>query len=78
MEKHTSDSRSNGMRTFGEIDALRRQHGLTKRAVYVRAEVDGETWRRIERRMNEPNVATLRRLSQAVDVLIAEQGRAQG
>lgn len=58
------------MRTFKEINALRERHGLTRKAVYEKAKVDKETWRRLDKRMNAGNTMTLTRLSQALDELI--------
>lgn len=61
------------MRAFDDINRLRREHGLTRRAIYLRAEVDGETWRRSEKGSTEPYMRTLRKLSSALDDLIREK-----
>lgn len=60
------------MRTFADIDASRVEHGFTRRAIYDRAGVNGETWRRLARGANEPNLRTLRKLNDALDALIRE------
>jgi predicted transcriptional regulator len=62
------------MGSFEEIEAERRRLGLTRRAVYRRAGVDGETWRRTEKGITEPNVRTLRKLAEAVAALAGESG----
>lgn len=62
------------MRTFPDIDALRRKHKLTRKAVYTRAGVNGETWRRTALGRTEPNLRTLKRLGEALDALISERG----
>lgn len=64
------------MRTFEEINRLRTEHGLTRRDVYKRAGVNGETWRRTANETTEPNQRTLRKLSSALDELIAERQQA--
>jgi ribosome-binding protein aMBF1 (putative translation factor) len=61
------------MRTFKQIDEARRQAGLTRKDVYSRAEVDCETWRRTAMGKTRPNVATLEKLSAALDALTAER-----
>ena len=61
------------MRTFPDIDALRRKHKLTRKAVYDLAGVNGETWRRLARGSNQPVLRTLEKLNTALDALIAEK-----
>jgi predicted transcriptional regulator len=61
------------MRSFEEINRLRAIHGFSRRKVYRRAEVDQETWRRTELGRTQPNIATLRRLDEALEALIAEK-----
>ena len=61
------------MRTFEDIDRQRQNSGLTRKAVYTRAGVHKETWRRLARGDNAPNVATLQRLAAAVDQLTMER-----
>lgn len=61
------------MMSFQEIDARRAAHGITRADVYRRAEVDGETWRRLARKLHKPNVSTLERLTKALDELIEER-----
>ena len=61
------------MLTFPEIDTLRVKHGLTRKAVYERAGVNGETWRRLRMGAHSPNTRTLMRLTDALDALIAER-----
>ena len=62
------------MMSFDEIDALRAQHGITRKAIYTRAKINGETWRRIARRDSEPNTRTLKKLTDALNAMIEEQG----
>lgn len=62
------------MRTFDQIEALRSEHQITRKALYERAGVHKETWRRTATGKTQPNVATLQRLSTALDELI-ELGR---
>lgn len=61
------------MTSFEDIDARRAAHGISRRAVYKRASVDGETWRRIAKGMHAPNVRTLAKLKAALDQLIQER-----
>lgn len=63
------------MRTFEEIDRLREAARLTRGALCERAGVNTETWRRTARGRTEPNTRTLRRLSEALDQLVAERGQ---
>ncbi len=72
MRNRTRVIRGQAMTDFEEIDALRAEHGLTRKAVYSRAGVNAETWRRLARGANEPNLRTLRKLSDALDALIRE------
>lgn len=65
------------MRTFSDIERLRAAHGLTKVALTKRAEVDFETYRRSLHGITAPNSATLEKLSDAVDALIAEKEAAE-
>ncbi|MDG4894643.1 helix-turn-helix transcriptional regulator [Mesorhizobium sp. WSM4976] len=62
--------------SFQEIDRRRVAAGLTRKAIYERAGVDGETWRRSASSKTEPNTKTLRKLSQALEQL--EQEKADG
>jgi predicted transcriptional regulator len=72
MRNRTRVIRGKAMTDFEEIDKRRREAGLTRLAVYRRAGVNGETWRRLARGANEPNLRTLRKLSDALDALIRE------
>ena len=64
------------MLTFPEIDARRVKHGLTRQQVYERAGVNGETWRRTAAGRTEPNLRTLKKLTAALDALVAEKAGA--
>lgn len=66
------------MDLFENIDAERRKHGLTRKAIYERAGVNGETWRRLARNLNAPNTRTLKRLRAALDELLAEKDAGHG
>jgi transcriptional regulator with XRE-family HTH domain len=66
------------MLAFDQIDALRASNGLTRRAVYERAGVNGETWRRIAKAKTAPNTRTLARLTEAVTALVREKEAANG
>lgn len=57
--------------TFEEIEARREQHGLTRKALYDKAGLHKETWRRTATGRTEPNSRTLRKLSEALDALTA-------
>lgn len=61
------------MNDFEEIDVRRMRHGLTRRAVYERAGVNGETWRRTAQGRTQPNIRTLQKLRDALEALISEQ-----
>lgn len=61
------------MNSFQQIDLKRRQAGLTRKAVYERAGVDGETYRRTEKGKTLPNTRTLQKLQTAIDALIKER-----
>jgi predicted transcriptional regulator len=61
------------MLSFEEIDKRRVAAGLTRKAVYERAKVDGETWRRLANKRTEPNTKTLRKLTTALEELTAQQ-----
>ncbi|ESY05353.1 MULTISPECIES: hypothetical protein [unclassified Mesorhizobium] len=65
------------MLSFEEIDKRRAAAGLTRRAVYERAKVDGETWRRTARGETQLNVKTLTRLETALAELVAQKQREQ-
>jgi transcriptional regulator with XRE-family HTH domain len=65
------------MRTFFDIDRLRAEHGLTRKAVIKKAGVNFETWRRTSLGRTTPNLRTLEKLSDAVDQLIAEKEAAE-
>lgn len=73
MRNRTEVIRGQAMTSFEDIDARRRAAGLTRRAVYTRARVNGETWRRLSRSINEPNLRTLKRLTEALEQLIGER-----
>ncbi|RWN20377.1 MAG: XRE family transcriptional regulator [Mesorhizobium sp.] len=60
------------MMSFQEIDRRRIAAGLTRKALYERAGVDGETWRRLSKGKNLPNTGTLIKLTSALDALVAE------
>lgn len=66
------------MNDFVEIDAQRMRHGLTRRAVYERAGVNGETWRRTAQGRTQPNIRTLQKLRTALDELIEEKEQGGG
>ena len=65
------------MRSFKEIDAARKTYGLSRKAVYERARLHKETWRRLDKGETSPNLRTLEKLSSALDELIREQREAQ-
>lgn len=62
------------MMSFEQIERARRVHGLTRIALYTRARVNGETYRRTEHGKTRPNIATLEKLEAALNSLIEEQG----
>lgn len=64
------------MLNFDEIDRRRVAAGLTRAAVYGRAKVNGETWRRLAKGRNEPNARTLKKLSAALIELEKEREHA--
>lgn len=64
------------MNSFQQIDLKRRAAGLTRKAVYERAGVDGETYRRTEKGKTSPNSRTLHKLQAAVESLIDERVQA--
>ena len=66
------------MSDFASIDAQRMRHGLTRRAVYERAGINGETWRRTAQGRTQPNIRTLQKLRAALDALIAEKDAGHG
>ncbi|OBQ59598.1 XRE family transcriptional regulator [Mesorhizobium loti] len=66
------------MLSFEEIDKRRAAAGLTRKAIYERAGVDGETWRRSASGETEPNTKTLRKLSAALDELTREREHDNG
>lgn len=57
------------MMSFDEIEQRRVAAGLTRKAVYEHAGIDGETWRRTARGETEPNSKTLKKLSAALEAL---------
>jgi DNA-binding XRE family transcriptional regulator len=59
--------------SFSDIEARRAQHGLTRKAVYERARVHKETWRRLNQPGYTPSLRTLLKLSTALDLLIEER-----
>lgn len=63
------------MVSFEEIERSRAQHGLSRKAVYQRAGLHKETWRRLDRGMTAPNTRTLAKLKTALDALIQEKDR---
>jgi ribosome-binding protein aMBF1 (putative translation factor) len=71
-QNHRGDSRSM-LGSFDEIDDRRQRHGLTRKALYERAGLHKETWRRTATGRTEPNLRTLRRLSEALDALVNER-----
>ena len=65
------------MQSFEEIDRRRAAAGLTRKAVYERAGLHKETWRRLVKgRLS--TVRTLHKLNAAVDGLIAERETSNG
>lgn len=66
------------MQTFQEIDTAREAAGLTRKALYERAGLHKETWRRTAAGKTEPNLRTLRKLKDALDELIAEKEAGNG
>ena len=66
------------MTSFEDIERRRAQHGLTRKAVYQRAGLHKETWRRLANGSNAPNTRTLASLATAIDQLIAEKETAHG
>lgn len=60
------------MLSFEEIDNRRSKAGLTRKAVYDRAGVDGETWRRLARGEGA-QTRTLEKLTAALDELTKEK-----
>ncbi len=66
------------MNDFAHIDARRAENGITRKALYERAEVDKETWRRTVKGRTSPNTRTLEKLKKALDALISERGEANG
>lgn len=66
------------MMTFEDIDRRRVAARLTRKAVYERAGIDGETWRRTAAGKTEPNLRTLKKLKAALDELEREQGEING
>lgn len=62
-----------GMKSFQEIEKERRLAGLTRKAVYERAGLHKETWRRTAKGTTEPNTGTLNKLASAVEQLVKEK-----
>lgn len=68
-------SRQN-MRTIPEIDALRKEAGLTRKALYERAAVHHSTYgRNLRRTKGSPLASTVQRLDRALDALTAERAQ---
>jgi transcriptional regulator with XRE-family HTH domain len=65
--------RGQEMQTFDDIEEARRRHGLTRRAIYERAGINGETWRRTAAGRTSPNMRTLQKLLDATRALIDER-----
>ncbi|CDX54523.1 hypothetical protein MPL1032_190133 [Mesorhizobium plurifarium] len=66
------------MLSFEEIDKRRVAAGLTRKAVYERAGLDGETWRRTAAGKTLPNTRTLTKLETALEALLTELEQANG
>lgn len=64
------------MLVFAELDALRRQHGLTRKQVYDAAGLDKNIWARLSARPQNCRVETLQRIRDALDGLIAGKAAA--
>ncbi|APY13186.1 helix-turn-helix domain-containing protein [Brucella sp. 10RB9212] len=64
------------MRTFDQIEQLRKHYKITRKQLYERAGIHKETWRRTAQSKTSPNVKTLQDLSEAIDTLISERGDA--
>ncbi len=61
------------MRSFPEIEKIRADARLTRVELCKRAGVNRDTWRRTAMGKTRPNVATLEKLSTALDALTAER-----
>lgn len=66
------------MRSFVEIEEQRSVHGFSRKAVYEKAGVHKETWRRLMNGTSAPNTRTLAKLSGALEELIHEKACAHG
>lgn len=64
------------MMSFQEIDRRRREAGLTRKAIYERAQVNGETWRRLADGRSLGTMKTLTKLAAALDQL--QEGKGHG
>lgn len=61
------------MNDFASIEARRQAAGITRKALYERASVHKETWRRLINGRNLPNLSTLQRLTAALEELEGER-----
>lgn len=68
---HESDLGSN-MQEIDEIDTSRDKAKITRKALCARAGIDADTYTRIAKRRNEPNLRTMRRLRAALEALLEE------
>jgi len=66
------------MRSFHDIEERRSIHGFSRKAVYEKAGIHKETWRRLMNGTSAPNTRTLEKLAGALDDLINEKDRAHG
>lgn len=66
------------MKSFEEIESIRRRAGLTRKALYERAGLHKETWRRTVRGDTAPNIRTLEKLTGALDELVKEKEHVHG
>lgn len=60
------------MTDFQEIERRRRIAGVTREALYKRAGINGETYRRTESGRTKPNLRTLEKLEYALQALELE------
>ena len=61
------------MLNFEDIDRRRVENGFSRKAVYERAGVHKETWRRLHDSRTSPTTRTLEKLADALDQLIDER-----
>jgi predicted transcriptional regulator len=61
------------MNDVAEIDARRAAAGITRKALYERAQVHKETWRRTIKGKTSPNTRTLVQLEKALAELVREK-----